>query len=65
VVADDDGVVALPAASGPAVAEAAAKRTDAERAKREKLAAGTLGVDMYRLRPLLEELGVRYVDRLP
>jgi 4-hydroxy-4-methyl-2-oxoglutarate aldolase len=65
VVADDDGVVALPAASGPAVAEAAAKRTDAERAKREKLAAGTLGVDLYRLRPLLEELGVRYVDRLP
>jgi 4-hydroxy-4-methyl-2-oxoglutarate aldolase len=65
VIADDDGVVALPAASGPAVAEAAAKRIDAERAKREKLAAGTLGVDLYGLRPLLAELGVRYVDRLP
>jgi 4-hydroxy-4-methyl-2-oxoglutarate aldolase len=65
VVADDDGVLALPAASGPAVADAAAKRLDGERTKREQLAGGTLGVDMYDLRPLLEKLGVRYVDRLP
>jgi 4-hydroxy-4-methyl-2-oxoglutarate aldolase len=65
VVADDDGVLALPAATGPAVVAAAAKRTENERAKREKLAGGTLGVDLYDLRPLLAKLGVTYVDRLP
>jgi 4-hydroxy-4-methyl-2-oxoglutarate aldolase len=64
IVADDDGVVALPVAHGAEVAEAAAKRLANEAEKRAKLAAGTLGLDMYRLRPLLEELGVEYVDRL-
>jgi 4-hydroxy-4-methyl-2-oxoglutarate aldolase len=65
VVADDDGVLALPSATGRAVAEAAAKRLDNEAAKRQQLAGGTLGVDLYKLRPLLAELGVHYVDRLP
>jgi 4-hydroxy-4-methyl-2-oxoglutarate aldolase len=65
VVADDDGVLALPAAMGGSVADAAAKRLDNEAAKRRQLAGGTLGVDLYHLRPLLAELGVRYVDRLP
>jgi len=65
VVADDDGVLALPAALGPPVAEAAAKRLDNETAKRKQLAGGALGVDLYNLRPVLESLGVRYVDRLP
>ncbi|MFL6125920.1 4-carboxy-4-hydroxy-2-oxoadipate aldolase/oxaloacetate decarboxylase [Actinophytocola sp.] len=65
VVADDDGVLALPAATGPAVVAAAARRTENERTKREKLAGGTLGVDLYDLRPLLAKLGVEYVDRLP
>jgi 4-hydroxy-4-methyl-2-oxoglutarate aldolase len=65
VVADDDGVLALSAAIGATVSAAAAKRLANEASKREKLAAGTLGVDMYNLRPLLAELGVQYVDRLP
>ncbi|GIF63825.1 4-carboxy-4-hydroxy-2-oxoadipate aldolase/oxaloacetate decarboxylase [Asanoa ishikariensis] len=65
VVADDDGVVVLPAPAGEAVAEAAAKRISNEEAKRATLAAGTLGVDLYGLRPLLHDLGVEYVDRLP
>jgi 4-hydroxy-4-methyl-2-oxoglutarate aldolase len=65
VVADDDGVLALPASTGRAVVDAAAQRLDSEQAKREKLADGTLGVDLYDLRPLLADLGVRYVDRLP
>jgi 4-hydroxy-4-methyl-2-oxoglutarate aldolase len=65
IVADDDGVFALPAARGPAVAVAAAKRLSNEDAKRAQLAAGTLGVDLYNLRPLLADLGVEYVDRLP
>jgi 4-hydroxy-4-methyl-2-oxoglutarate aldolase len=65
VVADDDGVLALPAAMGRRVADAAAKRLDNEASKRKQLAGGTLGVDLYNLRPLLAELGVEYVDRLP
>jgi 4-hydroxy-4-methyl-2-oxoglutarate aldolase len=65
VVADDDGVLALPAARGRAVADAAAKRLENEAAKRRQLADGTLGVDLYNLRPLLAELGVQYVDHLP
>jgi 4-hydroxy-4-methyl-2-oxoglutarate aldolase len=47
------------------VAEASAKRIAGEAGKREQLANGALGVDMYQLRPRLAELGVRYVDRLP
>jgi len=65
VVADDDGVLVLPVAMGRPTADAAAKRLANEAAKREQLASGTLGVDMYNLRPLLAELGVQYVDRLP
>jgi len=65
VVADDDGVLALPATLGQPVAEAAAQRLANEAAKREQLAGGTLGVDLYNLRPLLESLGVQYVDRRP
>ncbi|WNV86156.1 4-carboxy-4-hydroxy-2-oxoadipate aldolase/oxaloacetate decarboxylase [Umezawaea sp. Da 62-37] len=65
VVADDDGVVVLPVALAPAAAEAAAKRLAAEADKRATLAGGALGVDLYGLRPLLADLGVTYVDRLP
>jgi 4-hydroxy-4-methyl-2-oxoglutarate aldolase len=65
VIADDDGVLAIPAATGPAVAAASAERLANEATKRAKLAGGTLGVDLYNLRPLLAQLGVRYVDRLP
>ncbi|TPX02785.1 4-carboxy-4-hydroxy-2-oxoadipate aldolase/oxaloacetate decarboxylase, partial [Schumannella luteola] len=65
VVADDDGVLVLPITRGEEVAAAAAARLANEESKREVLAAGTLGVDLYSLRPLLAELGVQYVDRLP
>jgi 4-hydroxy-4-methyl-2-oxoglutarate aldolase len=65
IVADDDGVLALPARLGSAVAEAAATREANEAAKREALAAGTLGVDLYDLRPLLADLGVVYLEALP
>ena len=65
IIADDDGVLALPVPAVERVAEAASKRLTAEESKREALAAGTLGVDLYDLRPLLADLGVRYVDRLP
>ena len=65
IIADDDGVLALPIARGAEVADAADVRLENEEAKRATLAAGTLGVDLYGLRPLLADLGVEYVDRLP
>ncbi|KRE22470.1 4-carboxy-4-hydroxy-2-oxoadipate aldolase/oxaloacetate decarboxylase [Agromyces sp. Soil535] len=65
IIADDDGVLALPIGRGAEVADAADQRLANEEAKRTALASGTLGVDLYGLRPLLADLGVEYVDRLP
>jgi 4-hydroxy-4-methyl-2-oxoglutarate aldolase len=62
VLADDDGVVIVPAAMAAQAAEAAAKREAGEAEKREKLASGVLGLDMYAMRPTLEKAGLKYVD---
>ncbi len=62
IVADDDGVVVVPRRTAPDVARKAAEREQNEATKREKLAGGALGLDMYELRPLLDRLGVVYRD---
>ena len=62
IIADDDGVVAIPASLAAQVLDAAIKRVANEEAKRVQFEGGELGLDLYNLRPLLDQLGVVYVD---
>lgn len=62
VVADDDGVVIVPARTAPGVLEAANTRLAKEEDKRARLAAGELTLDTDGLREKLIDLGVQWVD---
>lgn len=60
IVADDDGVCVVRRSDACAVERAARRRIETEDAKRRRLAAGELGLDIYDMRGRLADMGLVY-----
>ena len=63
IVGDQDGVVVVRRETATEVLRLGAERIAKEKATRERLRSGELGIDFYGLRTKLDELGVEYVDK--
>ena len=64
IIADDDGICVVARKDAPVARQAGDERIANEDAKRVKLAAGELGVDIYNMRPALADAGFHYVETL-
>jgi 4-hydroxy-4-methyl-2-oxoglutarate aldolase len=62
VIADDDGVVVVSSRQASDVATKGEKRQADEEGKRQQLASGVLGLDMYNMREPLKKAGLVYLD---
>src|SRR5579863_9367515 len=62
IVADDDGVVVVSKKYAVEVAAKGEKRQADEEGKRQQLASGALGLDMYKMREPLAKAGLVYID---
>ncbi len=63
IVADDDGVCVVPLDQAEEVARKATARAQLEEAKRARLQAGELGLDIYEMRDTLKARGLVYINQ--